>query len=401
MRLSISIVMIVRVLADCGAARVGEADVNDPESAVRWLEAKSHELVRGSRREMKDGSSAFCPQAGAGYEAFWLRDYAYMLEGSIESFSDEELRRACVLFVDKLAPDGSGVDCVKFDGTAVYQPGFGTMGKNPVADGSMFTVAVAWHTHRRLKDPQLLAKILDRLVRAISAVPRNTKSGLVHIATEGHDRCPYGFMDTVRQQGDVLFCSLLLIEADRRLADLLEAAGRADDAMRWQEDADKLVPVVRETFWDDKLGLFRAATIQCGEPDLWGSAFAVYLGVASETQATRVAGYFKEHYAPIIQRGQLRHLPAGVYWQAACAKDTYQNGGYWATPIGWFVCALDRVDPQLADRTIVELVRDFQKRGVTEWVRDDHTAVKNYVASATMPLAGAREMLRRREQRAK
>lgn len=35
---------------------------------------------------MKDGTTAFLPQVGIGYEAFWLRDYAYTLEGSIDSY---------------------------------------------------------------------------------------------------------------------------------------------------------------------------------------------------------------------------------------------------------------------------------------------------------------------------
>jgi hypothetical protein len=194
----------------------------------------------------------------------------------------------------------------------------------------------------------------------------------------------------------VLFCSLLLIQADRQLADLLDVVGRGQEATTLRAEAERLVPAVRQTFWDDGAGLFRAATVRCREHDLWGSAFAVYLGVASDEQAGRVARYFKEHHGEIVQRGQLRHLPKGEYWESAGPRDEYQNGGYWATPVGWYVYALDRVDPKLADQTMVELVRDFQARGVTEWVRGERTAVKNYVASATLPLAGVRRMLQQR-----
>ena len=122
--------------------------------------------------------------------------------------------------------------------------------------------------------------------------------------------------------------------------------------------------------------------------------------MASRAQSLRIAGYFKDHYGEIVERGQLRHLPGGTYWEAACPRDTYQNGGYWATPVGWFVCALDLVDPKLANQTLFDLVEDFQRRGVTEWVRGDHLAVRNYIASATMPLAGARSLLSRREGKA-
>ncbi len=368
------------------------------EQAVAWLRAKSSEMIAASRRTMNNGVTAFPPQVGSGYEAFWLRDYAYMLEGCPEAFSDKELRDACLVFVNAQQADGACVDCVKFDGTPIYKPGYGHMGENPVADGSQFTVDVAWHTHRRLQDRQLVQQIIDRLVKAMEIVPRNRTSGLVVIDPgKAWDRCPYGFTDTVRKKGEVLFCSLLYVQAARQLADLLGFIERTEQAQTWRHEADRVAASVRDTFWDEAVGLFRAATVQCREHDLWGSAFAVYLGVATPQQTLAIATYFKAHYPQIVQRGQLRHLPGSVYWEKAGPKDKYQNGGYWATPVGWFVYTLDLVDPQLADQTLLDLVNDFQRRGVTEWVFGEYTAVPNYLASATMPLVGVERMLERRQ----
>ena len=45
------------------------------------------------------------------------------------------------------------------------------MGENPVADGSQFTVDVAWRTYQRLKDTALLKQIIDPLVKTMNAVP--------------------------------------------------------------------------------------------------------------------------------------------------------------------------------------------------------------------------------------
>ena len=106
----------------------------------------------------------------------------------------------------------------------------------------------------------------------------------------------------------------------------------------------------------------------------------------------RIARYFEKHYAEIVQAGQLRHLPGGMYWDEACPKDTYQNGGYWGTPIGWFVVALHEVNPKLARQTVIDLVRDFQAHGSAEWVLGKHRAVPNYLSSVTMPLAGVRRL---------
>jgi hypothetical protein len=375
------------------------AEPRSVDESLQWLQAKSQEMIRASRRTMADGAAAFPPQVGGGYEAFWLRDYEYMLEGCVDAFSDKELTDACRLFVKTQRSDGACVDCVKFKGIPCYRPGYDTLGENPVADGSQFTVGVAWHTYRKTKDRALATQVIKQLIKAMDAVPRDPRNGLVYIKPGGYDRCPYGFTDSTRKEGDELFCSLLYVDASRQLADLCEVAERREDAKKWCGEADRVAKSVRDVFWDPSLGLFRAATVRCKEPDIWGSAFSVYLGVASHEQAMAIAHYFKQHYDEIVERGQIRHLPGGVYWQAACAKDDYQNGGFWATATGWFVYALDLVDPQLADRTVCDMVRDFRQNGVMEWVLGSKHGVANYTANASLPIAGVRKMLDRRKQR--
>ena len=382
-------------------AGMAQAEPGTLSEAMTWLESEAHRLIRASQRTMEDGTAAFPPQVGLGYEAFWLRDYEYTLEGAVEAYSDKELTDACRLFVRKLRADGAGTDCVKFDDTAIYKPGFGSMGKHPVADGSQFTVAVAWHTYRKTKDLALLNEIIDPLVKTMHAVPRNRATGLVHIAPgKEQDRCPYGFTDTIGKQGDVLFCSLLYVQASRQLADLFEVLGRNDSAEKWKAQSRRVAQSIRTVFWDAEVGLFRAATVRCREHDIWGSAFAVYLGVADDKQSKAVATYFQKHYAQIVQAGQIRHLPGCVYWeQTGCGRDTYQNGAYWATPTGWFVYTLDLIDPALANQTVIDLVRDFQSGDVCEWIFGAKRQLPGYLASAALPLAGIRATLDRRNER--
>ena len=82
------------------------------------------------------------------------------------------------------------------------------MGENPVADGSQFTIDVAWHSLMKTENTDHLKRIIDSLVKTLEAVPRNPDTHLVHIIPgEVQERCPYGFTDTVGKQGDVLFCS--------------------------------------------------------------------------------------------------------------------------------------------------------------------------------------------------
>ena len=373
--------------------------------AVTWLEKESHRLIRASKQTMNDGTAAFPPQVGLGYEGFWLRDYEYTLEGSVDAYSNEELTDACRVFVRGIRADGAAVDKVRFDGTPVYQPGDGEMGKHPVADGSQFTVSVAWHTYRKTKDKQLLGDIIEPLIKTMNAAPRNPETGLVHIEPgEEWHRCPYGFTDTIRKQGDLLFSSLLFVQAARQLADLLDELGRRTDADHWKQEAQRVAASIRKVFWDPQVGLFRAATVVCREHDIWGSAFAVYLGVADAAQSRAVAAYFKQHYGEIVQHGQIRHLPGGVYWEKTSGgkgrpvpRDIYQNGAYWAVATGWFVYTLDLVDPTLADQTVLDMVADFQKGGACEWIIEPtHHHLQNYLASPSLPLAGIRAMLERR-----
>ncbi|MHC4521049.1 MAG: glucosidase family protein [Planctomycetota bacterium] len=390
--------VLVAAIVPTGIARATESQPTTLSEAVTWLETEAHRIIRASKRTMADGTAAFPPQVGLGYEAFWLRDYEYTLEGSVASYSDKELLDACRLFVHKMRADGAATDCVKFDGTPIYKPGFGTLGKHPVADGSQFTVAVAWHTYRRTKNLELLREIIGPLVKTMRAVPRNPETDLVHIKPgDSQDCCPYGFTDTIGKQGDVLFCSLLYVQAARQLADLFDALSRASDAHHWRQVGRRATDSIRNVFWDSEVGLFRAATIQCREHDIWGSAFAAYLDVADAEQSKAIATYFQKHYAQIVQAGQIRHLPGGVYWEkAACKPDTYQNGAYWATPTGWFVYTLDLVDPALADRTVIDMVRDFQAGGACEWVFATKRRLPHYLASAALPLAGIRATIARR-----
>ena len=387
----------IAAVALVGGNVVAYADSAALSEAVSWLEKESHRLIRASRRTMKDGISAFPPQVGIGYEAFWLRDYVYTLEGSVDSYSDRELLDAGRVFISSMRADGAGVDCVKFDGHPIYKPGFGTLGANPVADGSQFTVAAIWHTYQKTRDLKFLKENIDALIRTMRSVPRNPKTKLVHIKDDDWDRCPYGFTDTVRMQGDVLFCSLLYVEAGRRLSELLDVVGRKDEAAAWESEAKAVAGNIREVFWEERVGLFRAATIRCREHHIWGSAFAVYLGVADKGQSMAIARYFKDNYLKIVQNGQIRHLPGGVYWEMCVAgRDTYQNGAYWATPTGWFVYTLDLVDSGLADRTVIDMVSDFKKGGVCEWILGEKRRLPNYLASASLPLAGIRAMIARR-----
>ena len=61
------------------------------------------------------------------------------------------------------------MDNVGFDGVPIYMPGGDST--KPVADGSQFTVDVAYHTYQQTHDTALLQQVIGKLVQTMNAVP--------------------------------------------------------------------------------------------------------------------------------------------------------------------------------------------------------------------------------------
>lgn len=380
---------------------------DDLAQDVDWLRRQSAENVKAGRFVLDEGVAAYPPQAKKGYRAFFLRDYAYILEGCADVIPEGELLAAAKLFVGGITDKGDGIDCIFTDGRRNYKPGGGTVGDNAVIDGVPFTVDVVYLSWRQTKDKAYLQPaILDRLVFAMEhGLPRNPETGLAYIRPKpppvkvkmSFDRAPYGFTDVVRKEGDVLFASLLDVEAARRLAELLDAAGRSAEAGKWRSHAAAVGGSVNRVLWDEEVGLYRAATVTCREHDIWGSAFAVYLGVSDDVRTMRISNVLKANYDGIVQNGQVRHLLPGVYWQLVdCKKDRYQNGGYWGTPSGWVMFALAKTDEALAKRMARDLIRFYRDHDIPEWSfngkGEGHLALKGYLSSSTLPLAAMRRL---------
>jgi len=269
------------------------------------------------------------------------------------------------------------------------------MGAHAVVDGAPYTVGCVYLGWRRAGDRRLVtAQVVDTLERALSAVPCDVATGLVRIdPSVDWDRCAWGFTDTVRKSGCCLMESLLLAEACERLAEIEEAVGRTNAARRNRERAARIVRKMDEVFWDASCGLYRAATVRNREHDVWASAFAVWKGYAPAAHADIIARNFRDRYGEYVRDGQVRHLPVGEYWERACAHDTYQNGGYWGTPAGWFAWTLARVDPERAVRMLSDLRTAYERLGAVEWSLGNVRAKASpYPAGLTLPLAAIRRL---------
>jgi hypothetical protein len=208
--------------------------------------------------------------------------------------------------------------------------------------------------------------------------------------------CTYGFTDTVAKQGNLLFSSLLVLQAHDALAQWATATG-CGNATQHATAAARLRSAVPAALYNQSAGLFMACDVGANAlPDVWGSALAVYLNAtAAAEQVAQVVTTFVQNEDSLFQQGQLRHLPGGVFWGkcfTGCpAPGTYQNGAFWATPLSWVAPMLARHgQAAFAARQLQAVADSFTKGGVMECINTDlgYHGVENYVDSATNAFGG-------------
>jgi len=282
---------------------------------------------------------------------------------------------------------------------AYTEQGNGAFGFLPPADDAFFFIQMV-HEHWRLTHALGLfrstirtgwgdARVSDICAKAFDSVAVDAASGLVRCEPgDGQTRVDWGFCDSIRKTGVCLMPSLLRWKAARNLAELFDATGAASHASLFRKEAAKIRTGISTTFARELTpgegsqheAMLLSATQLGRKDDLWASAYAVWLGVLPRELELAVARHLLKLYEAggTVMEGQVRHLPPisefGGYWeQASCARDTYQNGGYWATPTGWLVGALRKVSPPAADKLLSEYTAHLrlnrQNGAPWEWIQ--------------------------------
>ena len=138
--------------------------------------------------------------------------------------------------------------------------------------------------------------------------------------------CTYGFTDTIAKTGQVLFTSLLYYQAASQLHSMsvLTGCGNASDYQR----KAALVQANINQLWDPVGQMFFAGEINCRQHDVWGSLFAVQLGLVDASTAAAIVSQIVANHSGIFQHGQVRQLIAPQLWErciVTCpAPGTYQ-----------------------------------------------------------------------------
>jgi hypothetical protein len=220
----------------------------------------------------------------------------------------------------------------------------------------------------------------------------------------------YGFCDVVDKRGHDLFCSLLWWESATILASKCKEAGQINKSLNWQKKADWVHQHIIPAFWDANEGLLLAATVRNKQPDIWGSAYAVAIGAVDDSYADRIAESLLSNYDRVVRNGQIRHTLSAAWMHILheCSDyryspignplkqvepGTYQNGGFWATPTGWFAIAIARKDKNKAGKLINDCTEYFKDNDIYECIDVNETTghegrgrIAGYAASVTNTL---------------
>lgn len=367
------------------------------------------------------------------YPAFWIRDAAMMLGGDLVPVDEIE---GWIRVVAATQPGPRGLsfphglrvpaysipDHITLAGRACWYPGAytnqgnGAFGFLPPADDAFYFIQMV-SEYVGLSGTSLALKLnvktgwgeqplYEVCAKAFESVEADPQTGLVTCSDEkGQGRVDWGFCDSITKTGSCLMPSLLRWQAAVRLANLFEYIDSKKRARQFRNEADLIAGHLKGAFFHPLAGksaMLISATGVGQKDDVWATGFAVWLGVFRQADLEALANHLRDlivHGGTVVD-GQVRHIPPtgsfGGYWeQAKSAVETYQNGGYWATPTGWLIAAVRTSDRRgvagaqvSAERILhdyVTYLRENRSKGAPfEWINPiRHTQTNgNYASSA-------------------
>ena len=354
------------------------------EKDVQWMRKATIEQLNGCRVKGTNGIWIHTPDGVGNYKALWTRDFYYMVEYAADLMDSKEIKESIHYLLNGQREDGCMPDRVNIDGKAVYSPGsdHSPMADHALDNGPFMTLLVCSYV-KQFKDETLFRDVEAKLRKGLDFISRS-ESGLVY-NDPTNPQCVYGFTDTVKKTGNLLFSSLIYYKACREMEALYRKYnyGNPDIYKVRSENIQKNI----NKLMDEKSGMFWAADKDCKQIDIWGSAYAVYVGITSEEQSKKISEYLIHNADQIVMKGQIRHLPGSdASWNnlfLSITAGTYQNGAYWATPLAWVVPVIAKQNLPLAKKILQNVIKDFQENGINECINTDYLNIPNYVASAT------------------
>lgn len=364
------------------------------QSDYNWLVEATRKQLTGCQLAAHDSTRLYTPDGVGSYAALWIRDFCYMVENAFELIPPEDIEAAILYLLAGQRTDGCIPDRVQADGLAVYSAGpVGNPLGDPPTDNSPFMVKLVAEYVNNTGDLAFFQQNAAKLVAAMNFTTRSEK-GLVWINPQ-KPHSAYGFTDTIQKTGELLFSSLLYWEACTQLVALFQKTNQFELRDDFQKRA-MLIEKNLDALWDAQSGMFFAASIDCRQIDVWGNAYAIYIGFPLGTKKEQMISFLEQNFAKYVYKGQIRHLLKPETWEKTLIPirpETYQNGAYWGTAAGWVALALYENHPELSRLIFNDLLHYYKSEGIYECVNVDYQKIKHYVVSATNPLGALQKIL--------
>ena len=343
------------------------------------------------------GFTVIRPGGRACYPAVWTQDFALALATGFVAWEEmwNHLQLVCEgqngpqerrLNSGAVIPPFAIPDHIMFNGGAVFFPGTYSSGEDqggepwgivPPTNNHYDFILIAHHLWRATREPAFLRRkvggisMIERLRKAF-LVPRiDEATGLVY--TEAKQRAVgFIFFDSIYMTGYLLFASLLRWRAGRQLAELEEALGNARKGASWRAAVERIPRNLKPIFGlSEKIGGWLMAATEVGrQPDVWGTIYALYLGIldtkTAEAAGMEIAKALEDE--TICHEGAVRHVPTNhdasptsAWEKTHVERNCYQNGAYWHTPTGWLIAAMAKEYPKWAALIFKDMITHFKR----------------------------------------
>jgi len=376
MRLLLVAALVFVVALPCAAA----ASSLTPADDFAWLSNYTNYVLKSCRVLTTDGTGTvlYSPNGGKPYYVGqWFRDSYYGFSGAWSEIPDpEEAATSAAYILQRIqpgtnfmpqfvVPTGAGVygqwgaptalDCGPFAGLMLD---FFAAGEGASAPGA---------------GAPFLAAHGPAVVAGMLATPM--RNGLPW-SDPAQPCVGYGFTDCEIKTENEMYSSVLLWDAAGRLAADFTAAGNASAAASMRALKAGVEANFSASFWNERIGMFMAATgIESDRVDVWGSAYASLVGLATPAQASRVVAFLVANEASIFYAGQVREIPLPGAWDKlfnGCGYPNpgeYQNGGFWGTP-SYHVLGLLGANGQkpFACAQLAAAIANFRAHDAWEWI---------------------------------
>lgn len=378
------------------------------------------------------------------YQAFWPRDFSMALGTGLVTTNEirNHLRLLCrvqngptdIQLANGLhVPPWAIPDHVNYDGKSVWFPGTmssgedqgnGMCGHTPPLDDNYEFIHIAFVLWQTTHDAAFLNQsvdgltIFERLKRAFAGPTIDFTTGLVE-TTEQDRAIGFGFCDAEAHTGKLLFASLLRFRAADEMLQLSRALNPRFNVIEYKTAQNQIRANLAKTFADPTIGgWLRASTGLSKQPDVWGTLYALKLGILDNATARVARKTIADavRSGTITYEGGVRHVPTNFDFSAATSWErsivplnTYQNGGYWHTASGWLIEALWNEDRTLALKTFSDMIaqlreQDFRKgpghNAPWEVFGQSSQALRNpvYMASVALPYSDLKTLAAANDQ---